>query len=292
MRIAHLIMVHKNAKQVERLLQALDHESFDFYVHLDAKADMEEFAHLGALPRVYFIQTRTSVRWASFQFVESILASMREILATGIPYGFINLLSGQDYPVKPAESIYRFFVEHQGQSFLSVEKEGSAWWQHAIHRVQQYHTVYYKFPGQYQLQALANRLLPKRRFPLPYTLYGGADGSWWSMSLECARYLVHFVDTNPALRQFSRFTWGSDEFLISTILMNSPFKDTIVDENYRYIDWSAGGANPKVLTTADASSLLDTYKLFARKFDISQDENILDILDQSLRSPVSEVLAK
>lgn len=282
MRIAHLITVHKNPAQVERLITALMHEDFDFYIHLDKKVDAQEFAHLARLPRVQFTRARIAVRWASYRFTEALLECTREILASGEPYDFINLLSGQDYPLKPVETIYNFFARHVGCSFLSFEREGSLWWRHAISRVEQYHSTYYEFKGQYRLQRLVNMVLPKRRFPLPYKLYGGPDGSWWTMGTDCARYLVEFMDAHPELRQFARFTWGSDEFLPATILMNSPLKDRIVNDNYRYIDWSEGGANPRVLTVADAPRLARTHKLFARKFDTVVDAEILDLVDRNL----------
>jgi hypothetical protein len=284
-------MVHKNPDQVERLITALSHEQFDFYIHLDGKVDMAGYAHLAALPQVRFIKKRHMVRWAAYSFVESMCESLREILASGIKYDFINLLSGQDYPIKPAESIYRFFSRHVGCTFLSFEQQGSAWWEHAINRIEQYHSIYFDFKFQYRLQAIANKVLPKRKFPLPYTLYGGPLGSWWTMGIDCATYLVDFLDKHAEVRRFSLFTWGSDEFLISTILMNSPLRDKIINDNYRYIDWSGGGANPKILTVEDAGALAHTYKLFARKFDINQDAEILDIIDRTLNSSQSSIPA-
>ena len=282
MRIAHLITFHKNPAQVERLLKALAHEEADFYLHLDKNVDMKEFAYLAQLPRVRFTRTRIAVRWASYRFTEALLECTREILASGQAYDFINLLSGQDYPIKPVKTIHRFFSRHVGCSFFSFEREGSLWWSHSINRVEKYHTTYYNFKGQYRLQNLINQLLPKRRFPLPYTLYGGPDGSWWTMGADCAAYLVAFMDAHPELRWFSRFTWGSDEFLLATILLNSPLKDRIINDNYRYIDWSDGGANPKVLTVDDVPKMAQSHELFARKFDTARDAEVLDLIDRTL----------
>ncbi|MVN76982.1 glycosyltransferase [Hymenobacter sp. HMF4947] len=282
MRVAHLIMVHKNPAQVHRLLTALAHESFDFYVHVDSSVDISEYHSLLHLPRVQFTKRRFAMRWASYRFTSAIFECVRDILLSGIKYDFINLLSGQDYPIKPAETIYQFLANHQGYSFLSFEGEDSAWWQHARTRIEQYHTTYFKFRGQYILQNILNSLLPKRQFPLPYDLYGGSDGSWWTMTAECAAYLVDFIDRHSKLRIFSLFTWGSDEFLVATILMNSPFKASIINENYRYIDWSEGAANPKTLTVDDFGKLAQAHKLFARKFDVTRDAHILNLIDQAL----------
>jgi len=285
MRIAHLITVHKNPAQVEWLLRALAHEEADCYVHVDKNVDMQEFAYLARLPRVYLTRTRVAVHWASYRFTEAILACTREILATGHDYDFINLLSGQDYPIKPVDVIHAFLARHLTYSFMSFEREGSLWWGHARSRVEKYHTTYYQFKGQYWLQNLLNKFLPKRRFPLPYTLYGSPNGSWWTMSRACATYLVEFMAGHPELQRFSRFTWGADEFLPATVLLNSPLRDRIINNNYRYIDWSAGGVHPKLLTRADVPRLAQSGQLYARKFDIAEDAGIIDVLDQTLLHP-------
>lgn len=282
MKIAHLIMAHKNPDQLGRLLSAMQHDDFYFFIHLDSKCDFKDYEHLAARPRVEFTSRRFAVRWASYRFTNAILECTREILQSGRGFDFINLLSGQDYPIKPAATIHDFFTRHRGYSFLSFEREDSAWWQHATSRIEKYHTTSFSFKGQYALQRLVNKVLPRRRFPLPYELYGGSDSSWWTLDAACAAYLVNFIDEHPRLRWFSMFTWGSDEFLIATILMNSAFKNSIINENYRYIDWSEGGANPKLLTSDDFSKLAHAHKLFARKFDVDRDQSILNLLDDWL----------
>ncbi len=291
MKIAHLIMAHKNPEQLGRLLAALQHDDFYFFIHLDSKCDGRDFAHLAQLPRVQFTARRFAVRWASYHFTRAILECTRDILTSGQTFDFINLLSGQDYPIRPAATIHDFFARHLGYSFLSFEREGSAWWQHATSRIEQYHTTYFQFRGQYVLQRLLNKVLPRRRFPLPYTLYGGSDGSWWTLDTACAAYLVRFMDAHAGLRRFSLFTWGSDEFLIATVLMNSPYRSSIINENYRYIDWSAGGANPKLLTVADLPKLTHGHKLFARKFDADYDSQVLNALDKWLLRPAASQAA-
>ena len=48
----------------------------------------------------------------------------------------------------------------------------------------------------------------------------------------------------------------------------------------RYVDWTGGGSNPKVLTLDDLPELVKTGAHFARKFDERVDVAILDELDQ------------
>ena len=134
------------------------------------------------------------------------------------------------------------------------------------------------------MQKVLNAVLPKRRFPLPYLLHGGNMGGWYTLSRAAAEYVLEFLDSQPRLRRFARHTWGSDEFLIHTILHNSPLRPTIVNDNLRYIDWQGGGSSPRTLTRADLPALLASPKLWARKFALPQDAAVLDTLDEAHRN--------
>ena len=279
MRIAHLIIAHKEPGQVERLVSRLKHEACDVFIHVDKKADQSAFAYLQDQQQVRFIRNRQLIRWAGYSFTKAILTGMREVLQAG-DYDFINLMSGQEYPLKPAKALVDFLQNHPGTTFMSYEAAGSPWWQQNMDRVEQYHTTDFNFKGQYQFQAWVNRLLPKRKFPMSYTLYGGNCSMYWTISKACARYVVHFMDRHPVVERFARFTWAPDEFLIPTILLNSPYRDRVINNNLRYIDWSQGGPNPRFLTLQDLDQLRRTPCFFARKFDIRQDSCILDQLDE------------
>ncbi|WBA44168.1 beta-1,6-N-acetylglucosaminyltransferase [Hymenobacter canadensis] len=282
MRIAHLILVHQGPAQLARLLQRLAHPQATCFVHLDAKADFADFAHLAGQPGVMFTRARLSVRWGGYSLTEAALAGLAEMLAhPGPAFTYFNVLSGQDYPLRPAADIHRFFEQHPGISFMEYDAPDSPWWQANRSRAEQYHLTEYSFPGRYGVQRLLNAVLPRRRFPLPgYELYGGRMGGWYTLSHECARYVVDFVAARPALRRFARLTWGSDEFLLHTILLNSPLRALIVNNNLRYIDWSGGGASPRTFTLADLPALLATDRLWARKFDPRHDAAVLDALDE------------
>ncbi|MFC6223342.1 beta-1,6-N-acetylglucosaminyltransferase [Hymenobacter artigasi] len=284
MRIAHLILTHQGPAQLARLLAALTHPNADCYVHVDKKADLAPFAFLQNQPGVFFTRTRLDVQWGGYSLTNVVLAGSLEILAHPARYDFINVLSGQDYPLKSAEQIHRFFQQQAGQSFIECEPLGSAWWQANARRVERYHLTEFPFAGSHAVQKVLNALLPKRRFPLPYVLHGGNMGGWYTLSRAAATYLLAFLDRQPRLRRFARLTWGSDEFLIHTILYNSPLRPTIVNDNMRYIDWAGGGPSPRTLTRADLPALLASPKLWARKFALASDPAVLDALDAAHRT--------
>ncbi len=280
MRIAHLILAHKAPAQLGRLLRALAHPDADTFIHLDKKNDIQPFAALAELPNVQFTKTRLNVQWGGYSLTQAALEGMREILQAPESYDFINLISGEDYPIKPMSAIHEFLAQHVGHSFMECEgSTGSAWWQANWSRISEYHFTEIDVPGRYVIQRWLNRVLPPRKPPFA-ELYGSGMGGWYTLSPECAAYAIAFVDSNPWLRRYALFSWGTDEYLLHSILLNSSHAANITTtNNLRYIDWSLGGASPKSLTIADLPSLRASSRLFARKFDSSRDEVVLDQLD-------------
>jgi hypothetical protein len=284
MKMALIIFAHKQPDQIERFIKRMHHPSFDFYIHLDKKISIDSFIFLEKIENVFFIRNRKEVIWASHRFTEAILNSTEEVLASNRSYDFVGTFSGQDYPVQSAEAIANYYANRLNHSFFSMEESDSFWWSHAITRINKYHFTYFKFRGRYRLQFIVNALLPKRAFPIFDQLYGGPNGSWWTLSTDCASYLVDFMNKNKRLQRFAKYTWCSDEFLIATIIMNSIFKNSVINDCGRYIDWSQGGANPKILRVGDFESIISSNKLFARKFDLSIDASILNKIDQRIDS--------
>ena len=117
---------------------------------------------------------------------------------------------------------------------------------------------------------------------MPNGLVPVGRSQWFTLPLEQVKYVVDYLTKNPAVKSFFSYTWGSDEIIFQTILFNSPFKDTIINNNLRYIDWSEKRASPKVLTMQDAGLLMQSDKLYARKFSLTVDSGILDYIDDQI----------
>ena len=218
--MAHIIMAYKDPSQIERLVKTMSHPQFDFYLHIDSKFDQTPFEYLQQIPRVYMIKKRGKVRWAGFSFTQSLLDAMEEVLETGREYDFINPMSGQDYPVKPIDYFYNFFESRIGNNFLAIEEFGSEWWKEAEQRIVEYHMTDFDFRGRYRFQYFINRILPRRKFPYGYTLFGSNRATWWTISTDCASYVLNFIKEHPKVKKFAKYTWAPDEYLIATIIMD------------------------------------------------------------------------
>lgn len=276
MKIAHLILVHKNPQQVMHLIETMQHPCFDFFIHVDKKADEEAFRKLSN-NQIYFIKKRVSVFWAGYGTIEATLNGFRQIL-TG-KYDYINVISGQDFPLKPADKIYSFIETNAGKEFITCESIENEWIE-AAPRVKEYHFINWKIPGKYTFAKLYTKLMPARKFPLPYHIVGRAN--WFTITTIAAKYILDFLEKNPKVNQYFKYCWGADEFFFATILYNSDFKNAIED-NLVYVDWTGQTkGHPRILEKKDLNKLLLSNKLFARKFDVNVDPEIIDLLNQHL----------
>jgi hypothetical protein len=277
MQIAHLILAHNGPKQLERLVNRLAHPGAVVYIHLDKKTDIGPFEHLQNYPNVFFIKNRVKIYWGSYNMVEATLVAFREIMGSGKDYKFVNLLSGQDYPLKPQKAFHDFLNQNQGTAFMNYLVFETDWHE-AVSRINQYHLNNFRIKGKYFFQKILNKMLPERTFPQSLTPVGRSQ--WFTIPLECANYIVEYWYSNKKLRRFIKLTWAPDEFIFQTILYNSKFKDKMVNENLRFMKWSPGDVSPNTLTSNNASEILNSGKFFSRKFDMNLDPNVLDIIDE------------
>lgn len=279
MRIAHLILTYTDPKQTERMIKSMEHKDFDFYIHVDKKFDINPHLFLKSIPNVYFINNRVDVKWAGYNTVKATFECIKEIVNTGIKYDFINFLSGQDYPLKSADEMMLFFSKNIGKEFLSYRDIKNDWKEGLI-RMEKYFLSNYSFKGKNTIENIVNYIMPKRK--MPYNLHPYGKSMFWMLSPETAMYVVNKVEQDKKLINFFSLCWASDEFVFQTILLNSSLKHKVVNNNYRYIDWSLGGANPKVLDETDFEKIKEADMLFTRKVNKDISGKLLDLIDAKL----------
>ncbi|MEO6522695.1 MAG: beta-1,6-N-acetylglucosaminyltransferase [Mucilaginibacter sp.] len=275
MKIACLIVTYTSAKQTKRLVDKLNNGDFDFYIHVDKKLSMDTHKILFNMPNVFFIKDRIDIKWASYTSVKATFNGLKQIEASGIQYDFVNLMSGQDYPIKSAKYISSFLSKHKGKQFIHYKDFDE--WTGAQGRIDKYHFADMHFKGKYYIQQFVNLFIDKRKPPENIKPYGYS--TFWTLTLDCALYIVEYVESHHDVQTYFKYTFGSDEFIYQTVIMNSIYKDDVINNNYRYVDWTNGGFRPKFLATEDYDKLIASDCLFGRKFNIDIDEHILDLID-------------
>ena len=84
----------------------------------------------------------------------------------------------------------------------------------------------------------------------------------------------YILQQYKSMKKFFRFSECADEIFLQTIAYSSPYHDNIEDECLRFIDWNRGG--PYTFKSEDFDLLVNSYKLFARKFDEKVDNEIIE----------------
>jgi hypothetical protein len=299
MRIAYIILAHKNPQQLERLVSRLNGEETSFFIHIDKKAPQgvyrESAGALGHLPNVRFLKRYVS-RWGEFGLVRAALEGIGEAVRAHPPVDYVALLTGQDYPIKPNRYIDTFLEGSGGRSYVDYHSVPSKAWPEAATRMRSWHVrilgrpfllprrnatrAMLRTPRKWPILVLSY-CMPKGRRPLRgYTPFTGS--AHWVISSACARHVDDFVRRETSFVKYFKRVCCPDELFFQTLLLNSYPSDEIVAHNLHYLDWSTGGAHPATLTADDLDALAASSALFARKFDADVDRDLLDRIDQGL----------
>jgi hypothetical protein len=111
-RQAVALLVHRDGTQVNALIKILQ-PAFDIYVHIDKKSDItpDQIESKNVWKEI-------AVKWGAYNMIEATVFLYRQILATGIPYTHVILLSGDTLPVKSNKYINDYLSARPGVSFL------------------------------------------------------------------------------------------------------------------------------------------------------------------------------
>lgn len=152
MKHAVLILAHNNPNQLARLVNVLDSDSFDFFIHVDQKAPIDLFkaAVITKISSVYFLYgtKRYDIILNDFSLVEATCELMKAATFKNVDYQYFILLTGQDYPIKnisyitttlensyPTAYIDSYSVyEAKKHNVLWVEHVGHSWFSQTMRR--------------------------------------------------------------------------------------------------------------------------------------------------------------
>lgn len=284
MRIAHLVLAHTSPRQVEELVKKLTYPTTDFYIHVDGHRTVTEYTTILSATNIYFVQKRVQVIQGAYSTVQAILNAFEEIIASGIQYDYINLLSGQDYPLKEASFIHQYFALHHGKQFMEFNSICDSHPEWVLH-VTKYHFINYNVPGKYKLERLVNKLLPLRRVPNNMELVGYSLS--FAITLPAVKYIVYYLNDTPEVIQFFKLSWSPDKFIFQTILYNSVFKKDMVNNNLRWIAGSGPTRGTGLITASEIPAQYPSDCLFAQRQLLINNQESTDAIDAFIDYKVS-----
>ncbi len=304
MKIAYLILAHGQPGLFHRLVRALNAPNVRFFVHIDLKADVEQFTRGLDCSNASFLSDRIKVNYGGYTQMLAMLALLKA--GTSMDgFDYCIFLSGRDYPIKSNAFIFDYLERNIGTNFINFYPlNGNA---SLTRNIRKYYFVDLLSAFHPRIRPVfknffrfINFFLPERTFIKGMVPYRGSTS--WCLTGETAKYTADFADS-PDNFKFVRYfkrVMCPDEIFFQTIVLNSPFasrcrfydrdvltnRTPLMNENkayLHYVDWDDSRDNPAILDMRDYNNLKCSDRLFARKFDEFRSKELLDKIDLHLR---------
>lgn len=271
---AILILVHNNLERVNDFFEIYDHR-FYFFIHIDSKSKISN-ERIEMVKKsnsnIVFIGSEYKVNWGGFNFLKAILLLCKKAVDYG-GFDYIHSTSESNLPIKTKNEFVDFFEKNRGYQFIEhFPLETDKWYLGGLNRFNLYN-LYDTFNaktkiGNFTINKIktAQKLIGinrdiKKRIP---NLFGGS--CWFSLTHDCVSYCLNYLDTHPEFLKCFKYSHCPEEALFQTVILNSPFKDQVINDHLNYIDWEfRNGNSPANLDLSDLPILLDSEKLSARK---------------------------
>lgn len=282
MKQAILITAYKNFHHLCKIINHFD-ENFCFYIHIDKKSkiSMSEIESLKKIGKFVFISQEYKTNWGGVNHLKCSLLLLKESLKNK-ELEYFHLISGHDYPIKSSTYFHDFLSKNKGKQFLEYFTLPAKVWENGgMERLELFnlHDII-NAKGKYNVligrfNQLQRKLGFKRKLNFNnLQLYGG--GTWWSFSRECCEFISTYVDSNPQFLKKFNYTFCAEEIFYQTLILNSPFKNNVVNDHLRHILWEFKNGNvPGNLDESDYDSIISSTHLFARRFEYPVSEGLL-----------------
>lgn len=287
LRHAYLIMAYNQFEQLNYLLRMLDNPQNSIFVHIDKKSPKLESDKLikGVKYSQVSIYQEIKVYWGHYSQTECEVFLLEKALSYNCDY--YHLLSGEDLPLKSQSVIQRFFEENNGKEFVrfwgpQLSVQSIEWISH-YHPLQKYLRMSRNRSVNSVIALMDCAVQLLQRF-FNVNRIKGHEGefqkgaTWFSITKNLAEEII--LKKNW-IRETFKSSRSSDEVFVQTILKNSMYIQNRYESCYEidgltglhYIDWTRG--KPYVFRKSDFDELVNSGYFFARKFNMSVDNQIV-----------------
>ncbi|MDR0682605.1 MAG: beta-1,6-N-acetylglucosaminyltransferase [Dysgonamonadaceae bacterium] len=270
---AYLIIAHQGFEQLKYLLEDLDHELNDIYVHIDLKVKNVNFAYIKSgvkHSKIYFID-RIKVNWGGFSQIRVTLNLLTEAVNNDI-YKYYHLITGETFPLKSQDSIHNYFKNHN-KEFIGFNNNDFSDRVKYIYLFNEIGKISMKTMIFYLIRKLflfIQRLL-KTDITRKYKIVFKKGFAYWSITHKLA---VFIVDNTKLINRIYKHSFCCDEVFVQTLVYNSPFYHNMNDINDEYkgckclTKWRMHGKqqNDLIFHKDELNYILASDALFARKF--------------------------
>lgn len=293
-KVAYLVLAHQDPAHLWRLIGALDHRA-SFFIHIDAKSDVKAFVDREVPSNVCFVEQRIPVYWAGFSMVRAILLLIESALVAEEQFTHFVLLSGADYPIKPATQIVDHLTsrpEHEFIKYIDMRNSRDHYMVQVLRKHYRDPVIAHTSPTRRLLDRAMRKALNSARIPnhwdegtVPY--FGS---NWWALTPECCRHILTMSRRGSTYVAMNERTFSPDEHYFHTLVGNSHFAESS-DGLQEYL--GVGTCNmanlhlidptlAKWFTIADREEVARSDRYFLRKVRTGASDELLDYIDAEL----------
>ena len=292
MKQAIILLIHKDVKQAERLINYFQGKC-DIFIHIDRKSGITEsdINNLKTMHGVIDVYRKYNIHWGGFSILKAELFMLKRAIEYS-DFNYIHLLSGQDYPIKPLSMFLDKFDNNNNDYISCSHMPTPNTDENTFRRFQFYFFMDLFKPkteeeieNMWELTRRQEKWGIRRQIFKPFLhLYIGS--CWYSLTRKSIIALLDYTKRNPYFYRKMRFTFAPDEIYINTVLVNIDYpKKELCNSNCRYIKWPKAGANhPIILKEENFEELAQTNAFFTRKVDMEASSALLKLVDKYLIS--------
>ena len=271
MKHAFLIIAHNNWWQLKKLIECLDSDTHDIYVHIDKKSKdfAESYFRNSVTKSSLKFYREFEVYWGGFSQVQVEMFLLKQAYTYG--YDYYHIISGADLPLKSNEEIDLFFEENNGKEFILYDEDALKGNPEISRRAKYYHFLQnyrrrYAETWKNSFFTFCERILLVLQIVFGINRVRNLDwqikygSNWVSITDELVKVILENKDK---ITNVFSYTNCADELFIQTIAYNCGFKDYIFQPadkqaaNLRCIDWSRGkNGNPYTYRLKDIDILI------------------------------------
>ena len=263
------IQCHNKPEQINLIIDTFPKEKFDFYIHIDSKANiLEKIKRANNV----VLTNKINVEWGKFSQVEATLEMFK--LIESECYSYVHLISGNDFMAKSPEDIYNFF-DSSNKQYIQSEKlplKGS-WSKGGLDRYQIYYPQWFiARPNKifrrmlrvaYREVVLRTGWFKRKIYPVE-NFYGGSQ--WFSITGSCLGWMMSYLENNPEYIEFFSNALCSDEMFFQTLVRYSPYEKDLSETTLRYMNWLGTTGGPADISIVEIDNVINSNAMFARKF--------------------------
>lgn len=290
MKIAFIVLCHKNPKQINNYLNKLLEYDSEVFVHIDKKNysmknELTQNKRIHILP----IEDSYSVDWGGINMIKATLALIKEVKKSKSNYDYVWLVSGQDYVISNTRKVIDYLNKNDKYNFIEIIDDSNK-------EYKRYNKLYeIAYPSWITKDKVYIKVIKRlymlitggftytfrifrRKKPLNYKFAFGSQ--WWTLRTEAAFYILDFTENNPNFINYFNKSIIPDECFFQTIIFNSIHYKNIKN-NLCYVNWKNNRRSPETIKTEDLKKLKEINKKYfmARKFDLNLEPNIFNEID-------------